>query len=283
MTANVIESFKSAIYDSLGYVPEHIQADGMLHRIKDNDGKMNGAYVLHLDNRPGGYFQCFKQGIKQTWKMTGNFIPLSNYQRQVFRSQCQKESEQRQKDEIAKNKVAAERSIYIWNKAPIAPANHPYLINKHIGIHGARLGRDNTLIIPLYNTNKDIINLQFISETGGKRFLSGGQKKGCFYILEGVKDKIIICEGFATAASLYENSGYLTVVAFDAGNLKNVALNIKSLYPASKIVVAGDNDLSGIGQKKALEAALAVNGQYLVPATVGHDWNDSLTVEVTHA
>ena len=92
MTANVIESFKSAIYDSLGYVPEHIQADGMLHRIKDNDGKMNGAYVLHLDNRPGGYFQCFKQGIKQTWKMTGNFIPLSNYQRQVFRSQCQKES-----------------------------------------------------------------------------------------------------------------------------------------------------------------------------------------------
>ena len=110
-----------------------------------------------------------------------------------------------------------------------------------------------------------------------------GQKKGCFYILEGVKDKIIICEGFATAASLYENSGYLTVVAFDAGNLKNVALNIKSLYSASKIVVAGDNDLSGIGQKKALEAALAVNGQYLVPATVGHDWNDTLTVEVTHA
>jgi hypothetical protein len=26
-----------------------------------------------------------------------------------------------------------------------------------------------------------------------------------------------------------------------------------------------------------------VNGEYLVPATVGHDWNDSLTVEVTHA
>ena len=278
-----IELFKNALSNELGYAPEVIIGDSQLHRFKDKNGRLNGAYILHLTGHPAGYFQCFKQGIKENWKLDGHYMPLSNFQRIEFSIEAHRQAKQRQHEEMAKHKSAAQKACYIWSQAALAPINHPYLVKKHIGIHGARLGRDNTLIIPLYNTNRDIINLQFISETGDKRFLSGGQKKGCFYILEGVTDKIIICEGFATAASLYENSGYLTVVAFDAGNLKNVALNIKSPYPASKIVVAGDNDLSGIGQKKALEAALAVNGQYLVPATVGHDWNDSLTVEVTHA
>ena len=66
---------------------------------------------------------------------------------------------------------------------PAAPASHPYLVKKHIGIHGARLGRDNTLAIPLYNAKKELVNLQFISGNGGKRFLSGGQKKAVFIAL----------------------------------------------------------------------------------------------------
>jgi putative DNA primase/helicase len=245
-----IELFKNALSNELGYAPEVIIGDSQLHRFKDKNGKLNGAYILHQTGRPAGYFQCFKQGIKENWKLDGHYMPLSNFQRIEFSIEAHRQAKQRQHEEIAKHKSAAQKACYIWSHATLAPISHPYLVKKHIGIHGARLGRDNTLIIPLYNT---------------------------------IKDRIIICEGFATAASLYENSGYLTVVAFDAGNLKNVAINIKSLYPVSKIVIAGDNDLSGIGQKKALEAALAVNGEYLVPATVGHDWNDSLTVEVTHA
>ncbi|MDD2801875.1 MAG: hypothetical protein PHE96_10485, partial [Methylococcales bacterium] len=62
----------------------------------------------------------------------------------------------------------------------------------------------------------------------GKRFLSGGQKKGCYFCLGYRTDKILICEGFATAASLFESTGLLTVVAFDAGNLKEVAINIRA-------------------------------------------------------
>jgi putative DNA primase/helicase len=65
--------------------------------------------------------------------------------------------------------------------------------------------------------------------------------------------------------------------------LKNVAINIKALYPSSVIVICGDNDLSGVGQQKAIEAALAINGKYIIPATPGQDWNDSLTMEVDHA
>ena len=272
---NIQETVRNVMRDNGITPPEIIILDGVLHRFKDESGKLNCWYTAHSDGRAAG--------TVGNWKAEGNYSKLTDAQRLDFQIEKHRQELIRKHEEKVRHQEAMTKATYIWSQATLAPFNHPYLVKKHIGIHGARLGRDNTLIIPLYNTNRDIINLQFISETGDKRFLSGGQKKGCFYILEGVTDKIIICEGFATAASLYENSGYLTVVAFDAGNLKNVAINIKSLYPASKIVIAGDNDLSGIGQKKAIEAALAVNGQYLVPATAGHDWNDSLTVEVTHA
>ncbi|MEI6334298.1 MAG: toprim domain-containing protein [Methylococcaceae bacterium] len=278
-----IESFKNAMFDNIGYAPDSIIGDGKLHRVKDTHGKLNGAYVLHLDNRPAGYIEDFKQGIKQNWKMEGAFMPLSQLQKQMQKAKHHKQEVERQQAEIAKHRESATKALYIWIPAPPAPANYPYSVKKHIGIHGARLGRGNTLIIPLTNSKNEIVNLQFISETGGKRFLSGGQKKGCFYILAGNTDKILICEGFATGASLFESCGFMTVVAFDAGNLKEVAINIRALYPKSEIVIAGDNDLSGVGQKKAIEAALAINGKYIIPATPGHDWNDSLTMEVQNA
>ena len=93
-------------------------------------------------------------------------------------------------------------------------------------------------IILLYNSGGELVNLQFISETGGKRFLSGGKKKGCFYCAgESDTSKILICEGFATAASVYENTGYLTVIAFDAGNLKEVAITIRAFVPDAEIII----------------------------------------------
>jgi len=51
--------------EAIGAAPENIIADRTLHRFKI-DGKTNGTYCLHLDGRPAGYFEDFKQGIKTT-------------------------------------------------------------------------------------------------------------------------------------------------------------------------------------------------------------------------
>ena len=278
--SNIIDEFRNAMLDSIGYAPESIVGDGKLYRFKDNQGKINSAYVFHLDNRAAGYFECFKQGIKQTWKMASNFTPLSDYQLQVFKAQSQKEAEQRKIEETFKHKEAAQKACYIWNQAPLAPSNHPYLVTKNIGVNGTRTARDNTLIIPLYNSEKVIVSLQFISATGRKTFLSGGVKKGCFYWLGEETDKILICEGWATGASLYEQSGYLTIIAFDAGNLKDVAIAVRALSPEAEIIVMGDNDLSGVGQSKAIDAACTINDKYLIPEIVGQDWNYVLSEAV---
>jgi putative DNA primase/helicase len=160
----------------------------------------------------------------------------------------------------------------------------PYLKKKKIRKHCARLYR-NALVIPIFNEYLKLVNLQFIDAQGAKRFLSGGQKKGCFsYIGDLTKNnKILICEGFATGASLHENTGLLVLIALDAGNLEPVALTARRRFRQAEIVIAGDNDESGIGQEKAKKAALAVNGKYLIPPTPGTDWNDFLTAEGTSA
>ena len=272
-----IQQFKNAMLDAGIEAPEFIIGDGHLHRFKIA-GKLNGAYVLHLDGKAAGYFQDFKQGIKESWKADGNFQPLSLFQRRAFAIERQRQQVERQAEEAAKHKATADKARYIWSG--VTPAtDHPYLNKKHVKSHSLRVGRNNTLIVPIYDESKALVNLQFISETGGKIFLSGGKKKGCFSVIGKIGEIIQICEGWATGASLHESTGHFTVVALDAGNLEPVALVINRLYPESQIVICGDNDESGVGQKAARAAALAVGGKYILPATMGHDFNDMLSME----
>jgi putative DNA primase/helicase len=270
-----IEQFSESMFDAIGYIPTNIIADGLLHKFKDERGRLNGAYGLHLDNHPAGWYQCHRQGIKEKWKLSGGYVPISAMQQLLNQAKYRQEAEQRQKAELAKQAAVAALATKIWNQAQLAPADHLYLVTKGIGVNGVRLGRCNALIVPLFNANKEIVSLQFISETGGKTFLSGGKKKGCFYELGEQTDKILIAEGFATAASLHENSGYLTIIAFDAGNLKDVAIAVRALSPDSEIIICGDNDLSGVGQSKAIDAAQTIGGKYIMPPRQG-DFNDML-------
>jgi putative DNA primase/helicase len=75
---------------------------------------------------------------------------------------------------------------------------------------------------------------------------------------------------------LYENYNCTVIIAFDAGNLKPVAINVKKIYPDAEIIIAADNDVSGIGERKALEACDAIGCGYIMPHVVGTDWNDEL-------
>lgn len=274
-----IQQFKNAMLEAGIEAPESIIGDGKLHRFKIA-GKLDGAYALHLDGKPAGYFQDFKQDIKKNWKLDGKFQPLSLIQRQQFAFDRQRQEAERNAEEAAKQNAAADKARYIWHSSTLA-TTHLYLNKKRVKPHNLRLGRNNMLVVPIYDGSKTLVNLQFISETGGKRFLSGGKKKACFSVIgkpDGIRP-ILIAEGWATGASLHEDTGHFTVVALDAGNLEPVAVIVRKLYPDSQIIVCGDNDESGVGQKAAKAAALAVGGKFIIPVTPGHDFNDMLSIE----
>lgn len=278
---NVIESFKAVMAGASIVTDELIIADGKLHRCHvegDKRGTKNGAYILHMDGKPSGWFQHFKTGTTGKWTLSGKREPMSF----AMRAQIEADRKQREAEQQQRHAEAANKATFIWNQAkPITTqSEHPYLVAKRIQPHTARLYRD-ALVIPIYSQNKQLVNLQLIQPEGAKRFLSSGKKKHCFGVIgkPAAGRPILICEGWATGASLNEATGHFVVVALDAGNLEAVALVMRCMYPGEQIIVAGDNDESGTGQKAARAAALAVGGKYILPAQVGTDWNDSLTME----
>jgi len=138
------------------------------------------------------------------------------------------------------------------------------------------MNRDGRLIVPVCDKGK-IINLQFISGSGEKRFLAGGRKKGGYFTIGGENDAIHICEGYATAASVHDATKKRCIVAFDAGNLPDVAVAIREIFPNSKIVICADNDANCIGIRAAQKAAAAIkcrNVEIIMPPIVGTDFND---------
>jgi putative DNA primase/helicase len=168
------------------------------------------------------------------------------------------------------------------DNATFADKCNAYLNRKKIQPNGAKTGGttnlQDVLILPVFSFSEQhglkLVNVQFIAPDGEKRFLSGGQKKACFWWIGKKTSTILIAEGFATAASLYESTGNQVFIAYDAGNLCHVARIVRAKNPTAEIIIAGDNDVSGTGQTAARAAALAINGKYIIPPTVGHDWND---------
>lgn len=268
----IVTRFKAAMEENGIVTDAPIIADGRLHRCQikgHKSGSLNGAYVLHLDGKPAGYFEDFTTGLKVKWKLQGyEQQPLD----QGAQKQIDKAKTEREKQRLIAEQQAAGKANYIWRVSPEAES-HPYFLKKMVFPYGTRIARDGRLILPLFDHKNRICNLQFISADGSKRFLKGGKKKGCFWWFGQNTDTILIAEGFATAASLHLNTGYLTIIAYDAGNLEAVAKIIRERQPTANIVVCADNDESGIGQEKANRAAHAVNGLVAFPPITG-DFND---------
>ncbi|OAT22810.1 TOPRIM and DUF927 domain-containing protein [Proteus myxofaciens] len=183
-------------------------------------------------------------------------------------------------EQIEKHKRFIER----YNRA-ISNVQHgesDYLKAK--GLHGFEMDllQDGSLIIPLLDAGGVITGAQTIKPNGDKRLLSDSSKSGSYYpINEPVNvSTVIIAEGLATALTchLIQPEAY-AVAAIDAGNLIHVAKVMRTKYPDSKIIIAGDNDIkpdqSNTGKLAAEKAAQAVNGVAALPPTDDKaDWDD---------
>jgi putative DNA primase/helicase len=276
---NIQETVRNVMLDNGIAPPETILLDGVLHRFKDESGKLNCWYTAHVDGRAAGTVGNWKTGLKVNWKTEGNYPKLTDAQRLDFQIEKDCQELVRKSEEKARHQEAAAKASYIWNRATHT-APHPYLTKKGIQAHCARLYKD-SLVIPIWNKNV-LASLQFIDKDGNKKMLSGGKLKGssCNIGTYQSGNPLLIAEGFATGASLFESTGHITVIAFSAGNLKQVATDVRLLYPCNEIIVCGDNDASGVGQRAAREAALAIGGKYIIPELVGCDFNDVLNREV---
>jgi len=200
-----------------------------------------------------------------------------------------KAREDQKAEEAKAAKDAVRKAAWIWKEAKAPNPEHPYLVAKGIPARGLREYKER-LLPPPYRAG-ELVSLQFIGADGAKRFLSGGNIEGGYASISGgspARERIIIAEGFATAASLHAATGLPVVVAFNAGNLGPVARVIRAKYPNAEIVIGADNDqwtvIRGkpvnVGIEKAKLAVDAVGGKASWPVFSADDpeeptdWND---------
>ena len=266
---NIEESFKQAMQRAGIETDASILADGNLHRLHvagDRSGSKNGWYILHADDPAAGQFGCFKRGISETWSAKA-FTTLTTEEKIRFTAKM--EASQRQRDDEVQKIQAACRAWCSeqWSHGKEATNAHPYLKRKGVHAYGLRLLRD-SLMVPLFDTAELIHGMQFIGPNGSKRFKTGTVKLGHYFpIGKPTRSTLLICEGYATGASLHEATGYAVAVAFDAGNLRQVATALRQKFPDFRLIICGDNDQWGdinTGAIKATEAALAVAGTLII-------------------
>jgi len=269
--SNQLLQFREAAARRFLVLPSELVADGKIHRcpIVGRSGN-DGAYLVHPGGLPAGGFENHADGLDwENWRADLG-RPMTKLEQDAYQKQVEAD---RIASEAARARLrveAAETAKHIWEAAKPCEG-HPYLTRKGVRSHGLR-EKDGDLVVPVYTPRGEMTSLQIIAPEGVKRFLTGGRKKGCLFMLGTVtEDPLYIAEGYATAATIHEATGQAVVVAFDAGNLTPVAQGLRELHPDVDFVICADDDLTkgNPGLKHATEAAQAIQGRVVVP-----DWGE---------
>jgi len=264
-------SFHDAIR-AAGLEPPDVIEAGKLRRFP-GAGKRPGnraGWCLLFDDGLGGCFGDWSSGLSEIWQAKRD-KPYSPVERAAFARRVEEAKKKDEAERRTRQAEAATRAVAIWIAAPPAPGNHPYLVNKRIRPHNARIHND-ALTLPVVDFTGRLCSLQFIAVNGVKRLLFGGRKRGCFIPVAGEMGphaRVIICEGWATGCTLAEDEpSALVLAAIDAGNLEPVALGARQRWQTTELVIAGDDDrltAGNPGVTKARAAAIASDALLALP------------------
>ena len=266
MTAEFINAMRAA-----GLEPPSIIEPGKLHRFPGL-GKKNGntaGWCRLFPDGLGGVYGDWSTEFSEHWQAE-RAKAYSPAERAAFQRQVEESRAQAKADRETRQREAATKAAEIWESATPASDDYTYLTAKRVQANGLRI-HENKLVIPLRDVGGNLHTLQFIDADGGKRYLSGGAVSGNHWTLGKLTPDtpfIYLCEGVATAGSLYQAMGGCAVAAMSSGNLKAVAEALHAKYPGARIIVCGDDDIKTSGNpgvKAGGEAAKTAGGIVAVP------------------
>lgn len=273
--------------------------------LKKKAGKFEGLCPFHAERTPSfkifekdDRFHCFgcgahgdvfdflymQEGLDlraAAERLTGGTYPVYSVERieEIRRKRLLLEQEDQ-----AKRDAAIVEARERWLAASHDVVSHPYLDRKQVGAHGIRLEGE-LLLIPLLGDDGKIQTLQSISPGGRKLFVSDAPVTGGLMVIGGkvatADNTVLLCEGYATAASLHEATGLIVVCAFNSNNLPHVAYRLQQRYPTKRYLIAGDDDRGkdkNVGMNAAIKAAEILQCSAVFPffpeEAPGSDFND---------
>lgn len=228
----------------------------------DKPRRRNGRVMVFQDRPLRFWYRNEATGLSGYFAEEGGFASKMDL-RQLAMA---REESDRQRAEA--QSAAAEKATKAWQESEPADPAHPYLVRKQIQPHGLRQSEDEYLIVPMRSGGL-IWSIQTIDWEGNKRYLPGGRKTGCYFGIGGAPtDALLICEGFATGASLFECLAIPVAVAFDCSNLLPVGQALRKRYPHLRLIFCADDDrhtASNPGLAHAKAAATATRGYVAYP------------------
>ena len=262
-----IAHFRQAINNKGLIAPEDIQPERLI-KFPGHEKAANNraAWCYMFGDMRGGVFGDYSSGMESSWQ-ADNATPYNEAERKANRQKFAAAKVQRE-SETARRHLSASMDAALRLIKATHCTEHAYTTAKGVHCYGLKIDAAGALIVPMIDTQGKTHSLQTITADGEKRFLSGGRVKGCYHAIGKPTGLLIVCEGYATGASIHESTGHAVAVAFNAGNLEAVALALHIKYPALKIIIAADDDhltTGNPGMTKGKAAALSVGGLLAVP------------------
>ena len=300
----VISQFKKFLYSQQGGIcPKKYDIDVKLDKKTryqvegDKGGETSGEYCVHSDGWAAGYAKNFRTEEYCEWSFDINelrgyssYVKLYDQAKtKEFKEYAEQVKQQRETREAEEAREVLKQVMRSWNTAPDCnTCTHEYLRNKSVGHYGIK-EYNKQLMIPLRDINNNLKSIQFIRASGEKRFYPDADAAGAFFeinLAKAANDKnavILLCEGYATGATLHDITGCPVVCAMNCHNLVKIAPLLREKFKENKIIVCGDNDYKTKGNPGRTAAVNAVNlaglDGFIIPEfkrkDKGTDWNDA--------
>lgn len=232
-----------------------------------------------------GAFGDWRSGEKGSWqKIKPKGGRLSAEDRAVMKARAEEGQRKAAEAEARKHRTAARRAAGMWKHLEEKGACQ-YLVDKQVAGFGLRYKRKSGVaLVPMRSVKTwDVVGLQVLfpakqEETGRNKtyWPYGLEKEGAVHLIGPEPepgDVLLVCEGYATGASLHMATALPVAVCFDAGNLLPVAQGLRTRYPGRRLLFCADDDWKtvikgnpvNVGKLKAENAALVVGGEVVLP------------------
>lgn len=258
----------------------------------DKAGQTSGWYKIHTDGVPVCLFQNWRTGDGvQKLVAPSTKIDMSidlekvkvNTEAMAAKLSSQEGATKQLHAEVAKN-VQERLAVYKESEST------EYIQRKNIPVYkGIYATNRGATVVPLSDIEGNVKTMQTILPTGTKMFEKGGELKSSMHVINAdnlaeAKGGIVICEGYATGATIREaTNGYFGVVcAMTSHNLLDVAKAVSEKYPDKPLIIAGDNDRfnvnGNVGRLTAEAVAKELGAKVIIPEFKendrGSDFND---------
>ena len=233
-----------------------VRPDGTVQRFPlpgEAAGRKGGWAIGWSDGVPTVVISSWKTGdvVKVTgaderFRGRATARPVSQEEIEANRRRMEEAQARREAERQAADAEAVRQGQADYGMAQPAPPDNAYLVKKGIPPVGfVRQEADGTLLVPLYGPSGGVEGVQRVYADGSKKFPWGLAKKGRFsFIGSTTQDlsQMLVCEGYATGASLNMATGMPVLCTMDAGNVIPACETWLKGRPGTKFTFCADND-----------------------------------------